>query len=67
MILVTLGTNDKSFKRLLDAIHHAMQEHLIEDEVIVQAGYTKYQDDHMEIHDYFDHEEFETYLHIPKP
>ena len=62
MILVTLGTNDKSFKRLLEAIHHAMQEHLIEDEVIVQAGYTKYQDDHMEIHDYFDHEEFETYL-----
>lgn len=62
MLLVTLGTNDKNFTRLLDAIHHAIEEGFIHEEVIVQAGYTKYQDDLMDIHESFEREEFESLI-----
>ena len=62
MILVTLGTNDKSFTRLLDGIHHAIEEGIIQEEVIVQAGYTKYQDVKMNIHSSFEREEFERFI-----
>ena len=40
MILVTLGTQDKSFKRLLDAIQKQIDLGYIKDKVIVQAGCT---------------------------
>lgn len=49
MILVTLGTQDKSFKRLLDAISKEIDKGTIKDKVVVQAGYTKYKNDKMEI------------------
>ena len=42
MIFVSLGTQDKSFKRLLDAIEKQIDKGNIKEEVIVQAGYTKY-------------------------
>ena len=40
MILVTLGTQDKSFKRLLKAIDKKIEENKITDKVVVQAGMT---------------------------
>lgn len=54
MILVTLGTQDKSFVRLLKAIDKEIKDNHIKDKVIVQAGYTKYETDNMEIFDYCD-------------
>ena len=42
MIFVTLGTQDKSFKRLLENIDKEIEKGTIKDKVIVQAGYTKY-------------------------
>lgn len=51
MILVTLGTQDKSFKRLLDAIQREIDKGNIKDKVIVQAGKTKYESNDMEIFD----------------
>ena len=44
MILVTLGTQDKSFVRLLKAIDREIKKGNIKEKVIVQAGYTKYKD-----------------------
>lgn len=38
MILVTLGTQDKAFPRLLEAIEKQLKKGTINDEVIVQAG-----------------------------
>lgn len=52
MILVTLGTQDKSFKRLLKAIDKQIDNKKIKEKVIVQAGYTKYKSEKMEIFDY---------------
>jgi len=57
MILVTLGTQDKSFKRLLDAIEREILNGNIKDKVIVQAGYTKYESNNMEIFDLIPREE----------
>ncbi len=49
MILVTLGTQDKSFERLLKAIDKEIDKGNIKDKVLVQAGYTKYKSKNMEI------------------
>lgn len=58
MILVTLGTQDKSFKRLLDAIQKQIDNGNITDRVVVQAGCTKYESKDMEIFDLIDREKF---------
>ena len=50
MILVLLGTQDKPFTRLLDEIEKLKKEKIIKDEVVVQAGLTKYKSEEMEIH-----------------
>lgn len=51
LILVLLGTQDKSFHRLLDSISEQIKEGNIKDKVIVQAGHTKYESKDMEIFD----------------
>jgi UDP-N-acetylglucosamine transferase subunit ALG13 len=51
LILVTLGTQDKSFKRLLEAIDNLIEKKIIKEEVIVQAGSTKYKTKNMQIFD----------------
>lgn len=58
MILVTLGTQDKSFKRLLDAIQKQIDLGNIKDRVVVQAGCTKYESKDMEIFDLIDRDKF---------
>ena len=62
MILVTLGTNDKRFDRLLAAVEKAVKEGIITDEVVVQAGYTSWQSDCIRVTDYLDREAFDEYI-----
>ena len=62
MILVTLGTQDKNFSRLLDAVQKQIDNGNIKDEVIVQAGCTKYQSKDMKIFDLLDQEEFKRLI-----
>lgn len=62
MIFVTLGTQDKSFKRLLDIMEDSINKNEIKEEVIVQAGYTKYKSDKMKIFDYINMEDFDEYM-----
>ena len=61
MILVLLGTQNNSFHRLLEEIHRLVQIEEIREEVIVQAGYTKYQskDKNMKILDFISNQELE--------
>ena len=59
MILVTLGTQDKKFDRLLKAIDKEIENKNIKEKVIVQAGYTKYKSNNMEIFDLVPEEELE--------
>lgn len=62
MILVTLGTQDKSFKRLLDAIQKQIDLGNIKDRVVVQAGCTKYKSSNMEIFDLIDRDKFASLI-----
>ena len=58
MILITLGTQDKQFTRLLDMVQKEIDKGNINDKVIVQAGHTKYNSKDMEIFDLIDREKF---------
>lgn len=62
MILVTLGTQDKGFARLLQAIDAQIDAGLLHDKVVVQAGFTKYESKNMEIFDYIDRDDFAKLL-----
>lgn len=62
LIFVTLGTQDKSFDRLLKLLDNEIEKKIIQDKVIVQAGHTKYKSKNMEILDYVSQEEFEKYI-----
>lgn len=61
-ILVTLGTQDKPFNRLLEAIDKAIERKEIVDEVVVQAGYTKYNSKNMKVLEYVPFDEFGKYI-----
>ncbi|MDE5888593.1 MAG: exopolysaccharide biosynthesis protein [Bacilli bacterium] len=62
MILVTLGTQDKPFTRLLDAIQREIDKGNIKDKVVVQAGCTKYETDDMEMFDLIPIDEFDKLM-----
>ena len=54
MIFVALGTQDKSFKRLLELAEKIDTT----DKIICQTGFTKYESSKLEIHDYFSVDEY---------
>jgi UDP-N-acetylglucosamine transferase subunit ALG13 len=62
MILVTLGTQDKSFKRLLKEIDNQIVKGNIKEEVIIQAGHTKYKSENMQIFDFINKEELNNLM-----
>ena len=51
MILVLLGTQHNEFKRLLEKIEECIDRGFIKEEVVVQAGFTKFHSDKMKIFD----------------
>ena len=59
MILVMLGTQNNSFHRLLEEINKLIKDGKIKEEVVVQAGYTKYESTNMKIFDFISNEELE--------
>ncbi len=63
MILVTLGTQDKKFYRLLEAIQEQIDKNNIKDKVIVQAGYSSdFKSADMEIFDLMPMDDFEKII-----
>ena len=62
MIFVTLGTQDKGFPRLLEAIDKQIEKGNIKEKVIVQAGLTEYESDNMEIFDLVPQKDFDKYV-----
>lgn len=62
MIFVTLGTQDKTFPRLLKYIEKNIKDGIINDKVIVQSGSTKYKSSVMDIKTFIDRDEFKNYL-----
>ena len=62
MILVLLGTQNNSFHRLLEEIEKNIDAGNITDRVIVQAGFTKYESNKMEIFDMIPQEELDKLI-----
>lgn len=62
MIFVTVGTQDKQFTRLIRAVENAVIAGKITDDVIVQAGNTKYKSDYLNVLNYVPFDEFNQYL-----
>jgi UDP-N-acetylglucosamine transferase subunit ALG13 len=62
LILVALGTQDKPFSRLLDGVKACIENGLIQEKVVVQAGLTPYRYEKMEIFDLLDKDEFGALL-----
>ena len=61
MILVLLGTQNNSFHRLLEEIEKNIKDGTIKEEVIVQAGYTKFQSHRMRIIDLMSKEQLNKF------
>ncbi len=62
MVFVTLGTQDKTFERLIEAVENQVKKQNIKEEVIVQAGSTKYVSDFVKIIPYMNENEFHDYM-----
>lgn len=62
MILILLGTQDKQFTRLLKAVDDAINNGYIKEEVVAQAGFTKYNSDNIKIFDLIPKEEYENII-----
>ena len=62
MILVVLGTQNNSFHRLLEEIERIIEKGIINEKVVVQAGFTKYESDKMEIFDMLPQEQFNNLI-----
>ena len=62
MIFVTLGTQDKPFKRLLEEIDKCILKGIIKDKVIVQAGCTKIVTKRMTLFNQIEYDKFIEYI-----
>ena len=60
MVLVMLGTQNNSFHRLLEEIDRLIENKVINEEVIVQKGYTKYESKNMNTIDFISRDELEN-------
>lgn len=58
MIFVTLGTQDKPFKRILDLIEQSKTD----EKIVVQNGYTEFKSNKMDLKAYFSPEELQKCL-----
>ena len=62
MILVVLGTQDKKFPRLLEAVQKQIDLKVIKDKVIVQAGQTDFCSKDMEVLDFVSMDMFDELM-----
>ena len=62
MILVLLGTQNNSFHRLLEEVQKNIDNGNIEEEVIVQKGYTRFESDKMTIYNQLPPDEIEKLI-----
>ena len=62
MIFVTVGTQDKPFTRLIKAVEDAVIAGKITDEVVIQAGNTKYESKVLNVLNYVPFDEFNNYI-----
>lgn len=62
MILVLLGTQKNNFNRLLEEIEKCINNNIIQEEVVVQAGYTVFNSNKMKVLDFISQKELNNLL-----
>lgn len=62
MVLVMLGTQNNSFHRLLEEVEKCIENKVIKEDVIVQAGGTKFYSEKMKIFDLISNDELTKYM-----
>lgn len=62
MIFVTVGTHEQPFDRLLKCIDKMVEDKLINEEVIIQKGYTEYEPKHCKSYKLIGYEEMQQYV-----
>ena len=62
MIIVSLGTHERNFFRLVKEIERLIQEKKIKEKVIVQLGYTKYNIKGAECHEFIPFDKMLEYI-----
>lgn len=62
MVFVILGTQDKTFERLLRYIDKNIELGVIKDKVVVQAGQTIYKSNNMEIYQLIPMNQFKSFI-----
>lgn len=62
MILVSLGTQDKQFYRLLKIVENAIKKGIIKDNVVVQSGATEFSSELMDIRSFISLDELDKLI-----
>ena len=62
MILILLGTQDKPFTRLLEAVDKAIKKGDIKEEVVAQIGFTKYSSKNIKTFELIPKDEYEQII-----
>lgn len=60
MVFVTIGTQKQQFDRLMKLLENSKE--LKNEDIVVQAGYTKYENENWKILDFIPAEEIENYM-----
>lgn len=63
MIFVTVGTHEQPFNRLIEEVDRLKGEGIIEEEVIIQRGYSTYVPKYCKYYDLISYEEMDKYIH----
>lgn len=62
MIFVTVGTHEQGFDRLIKEIDRLKEQNVIEEDVIIQKGYTEYEPKFCETYKLIEYEKLQDYL-----
>ena len=62
MIFVTVGTHEQSFERLVKKVDDLKRDKIINEEVIIQKGYTDYEPQYCESHKLIGYNDMQKYL-----
>lgn len=62
MIFVTVGTHEQPFDRLVEKIDQLKGNHVIEDDVVIQSGYSNYQPKYCKSFPFLPYDEMEQYV-----
>lgn len=62
MIFVTVGTHEQGFERLIEEVDRLKKDGIINEEVIIQKGYTKYEPKYCETYELIDYDKLQEYL-----